>query len=61
MGKEPVWCAIKIDGELAKRLSEHCRDRGICPWCRGNDRDMPCLYPSEGKPGCLRDARLKKS
>ena len=33
-------------------------DRGECPYCHGNDRDVPCAYPSEGKPGCLRDARL---
>lgn len=29
-----------------------------CQSCNGNDRDMPCAYPSEGKPGCLRDQRL---
>lgn len=29
-----------------------------CSYCRGNDKDMPCAYPGEGKPGCLRDARL---
>lgn len=28
----------------------------VCPTCRGNDREMPCAYPSEGKPGCLRAA-----
>jgi len=31
---------------------------GICSFCRGDDQQMPCAYPSEGKPGCLRDARL---
>lgn len=30
-----------------------------CVACGGNDRDAPCAYPGEGKPGCLRDARLK--
>ena len=30
-----------------------------CPTCRGNDGDAPCAYPSEGKPGCLRDARMQ--
>lgn len=30
----------------------------VCPTCQGNDRDTPCAYPSEGKPGCLRDKRL---
>ena len=29
-----------------------------CKSCNGNDYDMPCAYPSEGKHGCLRDARL---
>lgn len=31
-----------------------------CPYCGGNDKDMPCAYPSEGKPGCLRDVRLSE-
>lgn len=30
----------------------------VCPTCKGNDANAPCAYPSEGKPGCLRDARL---
>lgn len=30
-----------------------------CPFCGGNDADMPCAYPSEGVVGCLRD-RMKK-
>jgi len=29
-----------------------------CPYCHGNDQSAPCAYPGEGKPGCLRDARL---
>lgn len=33
----------------------------ICPYCGGNDKDAPCAHPSEGKPGCLRDARLSQS
>lgn len=28
----------------------------VCPVCGGNDWEMPCAYPSEGAPGCLRDA-----
>jgi hypothetical protein len=32
-----------------------------CSYCGGNDRDMPCAYPSEKKEGCLRDARLQQS
>jgi len=32
-----------------------------CAYCHGNDRDMPCAYPSESKPGCLRDQRLRGS
>jgi len=31
-----------------------------CPVCNGNDRDLPCAYPSEGQAGCLRDRRLKE-
>lgn len=30
----------------------------ICPYCNGNDLDMPCAYPGEGQPGCLRDKRF---
>lgn len=33
-------------------------EAGKCTYCGGNDRDMPCAYPSEKKPGCLRDTRL---
>lgn len=34
-------------------MSEPCRV------CNGNDRDVPCAYPSGDQPGCLRDARLR--
>lgn len=27
-----------------------------CPTCHGNARDIPCAYPSEDMPGCLRTA-----
>lgn len=27
----------------------------ICPVCNGNNKDMPCAYPGESKPGCLKD------
>lgn len=30
----------------------------VCPTCKGNDANAPCAYPSEGKPGCLRDASM---
>ncbi len=33
---------------------------GPCTYCGGNDKDAPCAYPSEGKPGCLRDARMQR-
>ncbi len=36
-------------------------DRGTCTYCHGDDRSIPCAYPSEGKPGCLRDARLAEA
>jgi hypothetical protein len=29
----------------------------LCPVCNGNDGDVPCAYPSEGKQGCLMEAR----
>ena len=29
-----------------------------CPACKGNDADMPCAYPGDQLPGCLRVARL---
>ena len=32
-----------------------------CKYCNGNDKDMPCLYPSENKDGCLRDIRIKSA
>lgn len=31
---------------------------GLCQTCNGNDRDMPCAYPSKGGTGCLRDKRI---
>lgn len=34
------------------------RIQGQCSYCHGNDRDAPCAYPSQRKPGCLRDRRL---
>lgn len=30
-----------------------------CSYCGGNDGDMPCAYPGENKPGCLRTQRLQ--
>jgi hypothetical protein len=33
----------------------------LCPVCGGNDGDAPCLYSSEKRVGCLRDARLAKN
>jgi hypothetical protein len=34
---------------------------GKCRACNGNDRDVPCAYPSEGQAGCLRDVRLGRT
>jgi hypothetical protein len=34
--------------------------RIICPACAGNDADLPCAFPGEGRTGCLRDLRLRK-
>lgn len=33
---------------------------GVCPTCNGDDKNAPCAYPSEGKQGCLRDARIAR-
>lgn len=41
-------CSFMVDGA----------ERATCAACGGNDREAPCAYPGEGKPGCLRDARL---
>jgi hypothetical protein len=49
-----LWYRI----ELAEWLNRGTPPERTCPACGGNDRDMPCAYPSEGRPGCLRDARL---
>lgn len=40
---------------MSKELSA---DEQVCPSCNGNDRDKPCLHPSEGVVSCLRDIRL---
>ena len=31
-----------------------------CKYCNGNDKNVPCAYPSQKKDGCLRDVRLKE-
>lgn len=31
-----------------------------CVVCNGDDASVPCAYPSEGKNGCVRDARLSR-
>ncbi len=48
----PVWRALH--DAPARVMPERC------PTCSGNDGDMPCAYPSEGKAGCPRDARLQR-
>lgn len=53
--------ALDLSGHEASCVSRPRRNRGVCTYCHGNDRDVPCAYPSEGKPGCLRDARLKEA
>jgi hypothetical protein len=45
--------------EYARAALVDVLSRGpVCTACGGNDGNMPCAYPSQGKPGCLRDARL---
>jgi len=57
-----AWAALGlILAEFAEEVPARPWDSAPeCSYCRGNDRDMPCAYPSEGKPGCLRDIRLRR-
>lgn len=55
MADKPESIAI---GQLDNELFAPRPDRGTCGYCGGNDGNVPCAYPGEGKPGCLRDARL---
>lgn len=52
---------LKIDsGDIMMCIGDLVDGRytpGNCTYCNGNDVDMPCAFPSEGKPGCLRDER----
>lgn len=57
MADEPKYIA---NGTFDAELFTSRANRGDCSYCGGNDRDVPCLWPSEGKPGCLRDARLAR-
>jgi len=61
-GNMGVYCSRGLECPEHKKLMRQIfaprPDRGSCSYCHGNDRNMPCAYPSEGKPGCLRDARL---
>jgi hypothetical protein len=50
---KPIWT------HYIEKAKSYLRPAPVkCVSCGGNDADMPCLYPSEGKAGCLRDARL---
>lgn len=54
-----------VDAEFAADLEIALTAKGYihskCTACGGNDGDAPCLYPSENKAGCLRDARLSRT
>lgn len=52
--------ADEIIEAISTTPAQH-QDQSRCPACQGNDGNMPCAYPSEGKPGCLRDKRLGQS
>jgi hypothetical protein len=43
---------------MAQEIEQYFVSLQECMYCHGNDRNMPCAYPGEGKPGCLRDKRL---
>jgi hypothetical protein len=49
---------IDSNAEIASLSQQLASYTPKCPTCGGNDSDAPCAYPSEGKPGCLRDKRL---
>lgn len=48
MSKKPRLVLVAVNGSKPK-----------CSVCGGNDQDMPCAFPGEKQPGCLRDARLQ--
>ncbi|SDH42047.1 MULTISPECIES: hypothetical protein [unclassified Duganella] len=51
---------IQVDSAAARRYgyrSIAANAGNHCTCCNGNDGDAPCAYPSEGRPGCLRDIR----
>lgn len=50
------FCPQEVTAEQRDKWEQS--QKPICPACNGNDHDMPCAYPSEGKMGCLRDKRL---
>jgi hypothetical protein len=51
----------RVIAEVAQRMlaASAAPAEARCESCVGNDADMPCAYPGEDKPGCLRDARLR--
>lgn len=48
----------QMDITINRRASGRITLRPRCPFCQGNDADMPCAYPGEDWPGCLRYDRL---
>ncbi|MFA6903342.1 MAG: hypothetical protein WC236_09690 [Gallionellaceae bacterium] len=66
---EELACAFESNGADAmfavdelRRMTAELRSapaEATCKSCDGNDGDKPCAYPSEGKHGCLRDARMR--
>lgn len=66
---EEAACAFESNGADAmfavdelRRMTAELRSapaEATCKSCDGNDGDKPCAYPSEGKHGCLRDARMR--
>jgi hypothetical protein len=57
--EQEIWDAAYQAGFAAAQLAAPVAPaEARCKSCGGNDADMPCAYPGEGRPGCLRDARL---
>lgn len=62
---DDAGAAAKASYALCKAVDEYARKHGLdrvtpklCPACNGNDADMPCAYPGDNQPGCIRDERL---
>jgi len=62
-----IQCGVAVDPAcgcsrgraLASQTDALAAAAQTCQNCKGNDAGMPCAFPGDGKPGCLRDARME--